>query len=168
MEIKEVVARAEIMDVLWRYCRAVDRGDIAMLKSVYHPGAIDDHGTYNGPGEGFAEYIVPAMDHADIVGQHHITNVNFEFDGDVAKVESYFLAYQPVPVDGGPDELAIVGGRYNDTFELREGKWLITHRRVLGDFSRDRICGPAWPRAINFPQGGRREADPSTGFFSTM
>jgi hypothetical protein len=168
MDIDEVVARMEIMDVLWRYCRGVDRGDAQLLNSVYHEGAIDDHGTYNGPAAGFVDYIVPGMDIPDIVGQHHITNVNFEFDGDVAKVESYFIAYHPVPIDGGPDELAIVGGRYNDTFEKRNGKWLIAHRRVLGDFSRDRIPGPAWPRAVNFPQGDRHEKDPSTGFFTNM
>ena len=168
MDIDEVTSRAEIMDVLWRYCRGVDRGDVNLLKSVYHPDAIDDHGTYNGPGDGFAEYIVSAMDRPDIVGQHHITNVNFEFDGDVAKVESYYLAFQPVTIEGGPNEIALVGGRYNDIFERRDGKWLISHRRVLGDFSRDRLSGPSWPRATNFPQGARREADPSQGFFSGM
>ena len=48
MDVEELIARQEITDVLHRYCRAVDRRDPDLLRSVYHPDATDDHGVYAG------------------------------------------------------------------------------------------------------------------------
>lgn len=41
----EISAHIEIQQVLFRYCRGVDRGDKELLRSVYHPGATDNHGS---------------------------------------------------------------------------------------------------------------------------
>lgn len=35
--------RAAIENVLGTYCRAIDRLDLELLRSVYHPDAVDDH-----------------------------------------------------------------------------------------------------------------------------
>ena len=39
------------------YCRGVDRGDAALVASVYHPDGTDDHGSFKGLGVDFAEYV---------------------------------------------------------------------------------------------------------------
>jgi len=36
--------REAIENLLGLYCRAIDRLDVELLKSVYHPDGIDDHG----------------------------------------------------------------------------------------------------------------------------
>jgi hypothetical protein len=166
MNVEQVAAHIEIRQVLYRYCRAVDRGDRDMLKSVYHPGATDDHGSWRGTGEAFADYIVESMDRQSIPSQHHITNVLIEIEGERAAVESYFLAMHPYQKEGdGGEALALVGGRYLDRFERREGVWRIVHRRVVLDWSRSEIPGESWEVQRLFDSGRRRSGDPSSELF---
>lgn len=167
MTIDELIARAEIHDVLMTYCRAVDRGDIDLLRSVYHPGALDRHGSFDGTGEEFAPYIVEKMDAAELTGQHLITNISYLFDSPThARVESYFLAFQPYQADTTTNRLGFIGGRYLDRFERRESGWRIADRLVLMDWSRAHLDGAAWPGMINYPTGARREADPLDAFIA--
>jgi hypothetical protein len=165
MKIEDLLARAEIHSVLMRYCRAVDRGDVELLRSVYHAGATDHHGTFHGPGHDFAPYIVSKMDPVDLEGQHHITNILIDLDGDSAKVESYFLAVHPYLDGEQRSVLGLIGGRYLDDFARIDQRWAIAERRVVLDWSRERLDGPEWPGAIAYPQAARRDADPSFGFF---
>ena len=43
-EVQALVDKQAILEVLTRYCRALDRGDAALIASAYHPDAVDDHG----------------------------------------------------------------------------------------------------------------------------
>lgn len=168
MEIDELLARAEIHAVLMRYCRAVDRGDVELLRSVYHDGARDRHGTFDGTGYDFAPYIVSKMDQVDIGGQHQITNVTVELDGTAAKVESYFLAAHPYLGPDAQPRLGLIGGRYLDDFARLDGRWAIAERQVVIDWSRAHLDGTGWPGQTAYPQGGRRDADPSSAFFHSL
>jgi hypothetical protein len=159
MDLADVAAHLEIQQVLYRYCRAVDRGDAALLESVYHPGAIDNHGAFHGTGAEFAAMLVPLMDASPRVGQHHITNILIDLTGDEADVEGYFMALHPAP-DGSHIP---VNGRYLDRFERRDGRWAITERTVVVDWSGPAIPWSPWPSNGDYPQGGRRERDPSHG-----
>jgi hypothetical protein len=47
---KEAADHVAIEQVLMRYARGVDRGDKELLKSVYHEGGTDDHGSFVGLG----------------------------------------------------------------------------------------------------------------------
>lgn len=164
MTLDELSAHEAIRQTLARYCRGVDRGEPEMLRSVYHEGATDNHGAFNGPADQFATMLIESMDASPIAGQHHITNVLIELDGSTAKVESYYLAWHPVPVGDGWGH-AMVGGRYLDDFEERNGQWRIVRRDVLMDWSHEPEVASAWAGAELFPPGGRREADPSASFF---
>jgi len=168
MNLDEISARLEIQQLLYRYCRGVDRGDKSILASVYHEGAQDDHGGFKGAGADFAVWIVDEMDKAHTIGQHHITNMLIEVAGDTARGESYFLAYHPaaVPDGDGQEGLALAGGRYLDVFERRDGRWAITDRRVVIDFTRAPAPPLPWEAEPAFAQSGRREADPSHGIIA--
>jgi hypothetical protein len=158
VRLHEAAAHLEIRQVLYRYCRGVDRGEPETIASVYHPDAYDRHGSWEGPGKDFAAYLVPAMDAVPAVGQHHITNVLIELSGEAADVESYFIAFHPQAGPGGPQH-ALVCGRYLDRFERRNGTWLIVDRQVVVDLSRLMDATESWPGAVSFPAGGHREAD---------
>jgi len=165
MSVDDLVARAEIHDVLMRYCRAVDRGDVDLLRSVYHDGATDEHGSFHGLGADFAPRIVEIMDAVPLVGQHHITNISTHVTDETAYVESYFIAFQPYRAASGEALLAVIGGRYLDHFAYSDGRWAISARKVIVDWSREDVSGADWPGAAAFFAGGRRDADPGASFF---
>ncbi len=167
MTIDDLLAQAEIRQVLYRYCRGIDRGDAAIVASVYHPDAIDDHGSFLGLGRDFPADVIPRMDRAGVVGQHHITNELMEIDGNKAKVESYFMALNPEgDKAAGTGKLLFVYGRYLDRFEKRDGVWLIAHRKVIIDYVDVEGGGRTWERAHVFTWGERRDADASAAFFT--
>lgn len=166
MTLDELAAHEAIRQTLARYCRGVDRGDHEMLLSAYHEGAVDNHGAFNGPAADFANTLIQSMDASPVASQHHITNVLIELDGKAANVESYYVAWHPLPTEPeGTWGHVMVGGRYLDRFEERGGEWRIVQRDVLMDWSNEPVQAVDWAAAAAFPTGGRRDADPSVAFF---
>ncbi|MCV7150292.1 nuclear transport factor 2 family protein [Mycolicibacterium pyrenivorans] len=45
--LREMLDEFELRKLVNSYCRAVDRGDIAHLRSLYHQDAADDHGGFS-------------------------------------------------------------------------------------------------------------------------
>jgi hypothetical protein len=167
VDIAEALAHIEIHHVLSLYARGVDRADLETLSSVYHPEGTDEHGTFNGLGSAFARQLIDDEKDMTAVGQHHITNVVIQMDGaSDARVESYFLAFHPHE-ETGSLKLGIAAGRYIDHFQRRDGAWKILRRRVIMDWTRDNVEGPAWGRTVGaFPQGRRKgQNDESYAFF---
>nr|WP_213245328.1 nuclear transport factor 2 family protein [Gordonia pseudamarae] len=40
-QLRDLLDRQAICDVVARYCRAIDRRDFDLLRTCYHPGAVD-------------------------------------------------------------------------------------------------------------------------------
>ena len=130
--LDELLSRQEIYEVLTRYCRGVDRCDVDMIRSVYHPDAIDDHGMFKGLGTDFAPWIV-AWELENIKRcQHFIGNFSCDLHGDTAFTETYCLSFN----EGTHGENATVYNRYIDRFERRDGVWKIAARLVVLDLTR--------------------------------
>ena len=92
--LMELLDREAIRDCMYRYCRGIDRADEAALRSAYWPDAMDQHGRYSGPVEGFFE-LVKQGHAADPRNVHQVSNILIEFASDtMAAVESYFSALQ--------------------------------------------------------------------------
>jgi hypothetical protein len=167
VDIEEALAHMEIPNVLALYARGVDRADLETLCSVYHSDATDDHGEFSGLGTDFARKLIDDEKGMSAVGQHHITNVLIQLDGDDdARVESYFLAFHPHEADG-VGKLAIAAGRYLDHFQRRAGAWKIQKRRAIMDWTREHVEGLPWARTVGvIPQGRRKwQDDESYAFF---
>jgi hypothetical protein len=71
--------------------------------------------------------------------------IMIEVDGDNAYAETYFSAYHRMRAKGDPLAASnaydtemdfLVGGRYIDRFQRREGVWKISHRTGLTDWTR--------------------------------
>jgi hypothetical protein len=136
--LRELADKEAIRTVLAKYCRAVDRGDVELLESVFHPDAIHDHGEFRGPhgepGDGFSMWAVSKGNKMVETIQHSLGTVFIELDGDVAFVESYFLS-PSVLQERTDDEqmMTLLIGRYLDRFERRGGEWRIAYRAVAKD-----------------------------------
>src|SRR3546814_12927354 len=101
MTIDELLDREAIRECMFQYCRAVDRADELLLRSVYWPDATDQHGFYSGSAAGFIEFAIEALRTTE-PGIHQLHNILIEFRPGGALVESYFSAWNQIP---GPDGL---------------------------------------------------------------
>ncbi len=183
-ELREVVDRQKIYDVLTRYCRALDRCDAELMKTVYWPDGYDAHGVFNGNAEEFAEFIVREIQTWFEVTQHTICNIHMEIDGDVAYTEAYLLAYHRVKGTAGkigeifgpaylanldiepgtePPQDFFYGGRYLDKLEKRDGEWRIKRRTVVMDWNRNVPTQSIWDEGmfkVLDIRGTRGKSDP--------
>jgi hypothetical protein len=133
--LQELVDKEAIRSVLYRYCRAVDRGDAELLATVYHPDATDNHGAYVGPAAGFIEWAVRNGGVLFETIQHSLGTIIIQIEGDVAYSEAYFSSPGVMkPGEDGTRMLANLTGRYIDRFECRQGEWRIAQRVVVKDF----------------------------------
>jgi len=126
--------------VILRYCRAVDRCDWELLRSVYHPDAVLDHGAYQGDVDGFIRFVQSRRE-GIVHSAHYVSNVLAEPIGDRRSiVESYGWAVQSFAL---PSPLVQPGFegirqkstyRYVDLVEERDGAWAVSEGHlVLGD-----------------------------------
>jgi ketosteroid isomerase-like protein len=155
-EIQELIDRQKIYHVLTSYCRALDRCDVELMKSVYWEDGHDDHGVFAGNAQEFAEFIIKGIQDWFEVTQHSISNIHMELQGDVAFTEAYLFAFHKV--SGNPKKVGdwfgenyakkfqgltgagtahnfFYGGRYFDRFEKRQGTWRIAKRTVIMDWN---------------------------------
>ncbi len=133
-ELGELRDREAIREVIHRYCQAVDRCDLEMLKGCYHADGYDDHGFFAGNAHEFAEYVIPVLKQIDS-SMHAITNTRIRIDGDRAACQSQWSVIHRLRHDQGFADFWHQG-RYLDVFEKRDGEWKILHRVVAADFDR--------------------------------
>jgi len=143
IDLETLVARAQILDCIHRYCRGVDRLDEELILSAYHPDAIDWHGNFAGSPPAFVEQLFERHAGKFHVSQHHITNhLVLDLHEDIAHTESYWF----VVLGHDSETLQLSGGRYVDRFERREGEWRIAHRVVLVEWRAEPAAkDTAWP-----------------------
>lgn len=160
MADRVLLDRFEIQDLLYRYCRGVDRCDEVLVRSAYHPDSYDDRGYWRGNGHEFATFIVERLRAANSATTHAVTNVLIEVDGDTATSES--LVRATLVRRDHPATVDIVGARYLDRLSRREGVWGIDQRLVVLDWqTTQRWEESAPPFALDqFKRGDRYPDDP--------
>lgn len=157
----------EIRRVVARYARAVDRCDEELMLGVFHPDAVDDHGTFRLPAREAVTRILEAT-RRSIRSQHHMTHTLIEaVDADTAIVETYALCClveRRADHEAG-QQLRTLGLRYLDRMERRSGRWAIATRQVVHDWSTIAPITTEWASAQRLPQGARDRADPVYGLW---
>ncbi len=163
--LHELLDRRDIEDVVFRYCRGIDRIDRELVRSCYHPDASDDHGSFRGSVDEFLDWVFRLLARYSQT-MHFVGNVLVELEGDVAAAETYGIAFHRSERNE-PQLNLMTGFRYLDRFEKRDGAWKIADRRVVIDWTRASLPGEAWSLEKAFGlRGGRREEDPSHGFLA--
>jgi len=148
--LDRIVAKAEIYDVLMRYCRGVDRSDPELVKSVYHEDGYDDHGAmFQGPGWEFAKFFAPQDPPRGPGAVHFIGNHYVEFEGpDVAFSEASYLTLSHSPETAESARIFTFVGRYVDRFERRNGEWRVAHRICLHEWNRVEVVPTSEPHTV--------------------
>jgi len=128
------------VDVMYSYARGVDRGEESLVRSAFHPDAWIDYGPsiFEGGLPDFINWLMEVRGGIKAV-QHFITNSRADLRGDVALVETYFLAWHRLEKATGKEDF-FIGGRYLDRLERRPGGtggvWKITARKQVKDWTR--------------------------------
>jgi hypothetical protein len=128
--VRALLDREELAACVHAYARGLDRVDEELILSAFHPDAIFDNGTMRGSPRAFVDWLFPQQEDREVV-QHYVTNSTFELEGETAHGETYFLA---VIGWAGRTSLDLMGGRYLDRFERRDGRWRIALRVLVRDW----------------------------------
>ena len=131
--LRELADKQAIRDLIYTYCRAVDRLDVVLGHSIWHDDGYADYGAdyYQGPGKGVIDTI--CQHHLGLTSHsHQVTNVLIELQGDDAGSESYVSGTMRMEREGKLIHLG-VWGRYLDRWQRRDGRWGLLHRVVVFD-----------------------------------
>ena len=174
MEEKLIIAaeKIEISDVIYKYCRAIDRMDRELLESVFHEDSTHHHGEYEGSSSKFCDFAFDILSEMEFT-QHHVGNILIDLDGDKAWSESYWTAYHRMAKgkesdmgflaehDVSIDEDVFVGGRYIDYFEKRKNVWKIAKRQGVHDWVRFEPANEKGQLQAAGPTPSRSRKDPA-------
>jgi hypothetical protein len=134
----EALVHLELQRLAWAYCHAVDRGDLGLLRSLYHDDAVDDHGgMFRGSPDEYVAWLPRMLSGVDAI-RHTIDSMLFLVDGDLAQGELVNTAYHRTG-----DREVVIGGRYLDTYQRRDGVWRILHRSLVTDWVQQRAASDA-------------------------
>lgn len=124
------LSRDAIRQLITAYCRAADRADAELMRSIFWEDATVISGVVNGNGADFAagvtEYVLENLD----CSFHSIANEWIEVAGDHAVGEHYVIAHNR---SAGNETLT--GGRYIDSYARRGGQWKILSRSFVCDWT---------------------------------
>ncbi|MGY4652585.1 nuclear transport factor 2 family protein [Mycobacterium sp. URHB0021] len=152
------------------YCRAVDRGDLAQLRNLYHHDAVDTHGGFSaGSADDFLNQLAVSRPYIRSM-LHHITAVNFAVSGYTSEGEIYTIATHTV-VTGDGEVDVVVGGRYLDKYEKRNGAWKFVDRAIVTDcayVNDPSTLDLSHSITRDTPRGALDANDPSYRFFSLL
>jgi hypothetical protein len=149
--------REAIRDVVLRYCRGIDRLDLDLVRAAYHPGALDHHTGFSGPVEDYLEWVAAAV--ARFRGTMHIVgNQLVEIRGDDAVCESYGTAVHWGDPPEDPAHNFTSGFRYVDHMQRRDGRWAISERWAVREWTRS-DAGRFTAKEAEGPAGTRDGTD---------
>lgn len=132
-DVRAMLDKRKITDLIHLYGRAVDRKDYALLDQIYWPDATDDHIAYSGDVAGFKAWLAEFA--SQMTTTHFIGNIVIEFLGaSEAFVETYVIGFHDLAAEDGGRADLVVGGRYLDRWEKRGDEWRIARRDVTADF----------------------------------
>jgi hypothetical protein len=166
--------RLEIQDVIYRWCRGIDRLDLDLIRGVYHP----DGQAYHGPSPRSPDELIawieerqPSITHS----MHQAGNIRIEFTGpDTALVETYMASRQRFADSAKEARVAMLGaevasqpgilyvdsvGRYVDRFERRNGRWAILKRTVIVEGLAPMLLADHYKPDATWPPLARRDRD---------
>ena len=140
LELREVADRIEIGDLLTRYTRAIDTGELDRLDDVFLPDARIDYTATGGIAGRYPEVkawlaeVLPIFAHT----QHVVAQAEVRLDGDAADVAAYFLNPMVLAKADGPEQIWEFGGWYHHRLVRTPAGWR----------SRELVEELSWKRGI--------------------
>ena len=156
-DLRALVDRRAIEDVILQYCRGIDRMDRERVRACYHPDATDDHGSFKGDVEAFLAWVFRLLGRYTNT-MHFVGNILVELAGDIAAAETYGIAFHRSK-DPAPHLNLMTGFRYLDRFERRDGEWRIAARTAVTEWARVDDTRGRFDVPATLPSGERGAGD---------
>jgi hypothetical protein len=132
-KIQEILDKESIRELVYTYCRAADRHDNELMRTLYHEDAYDDHGSFfKGKAMEFLD-LLPEIQKSMGILHHNVTTHNIKLSGTKAEGETYIIAFHQVLTEEGNYDV-LIGGRYFDEYEKRNDVWKFSSRAVDADW----------------------------------
>jgi hypothetical protein len=164
-ELKALLDREQIRDCILRLARGEDRRDAAAITAAYWPDSVTDYGVFRGDFAAYLAWVVPGAD-AIKNTQHVLGQTLIELSGETAQAETHVNSYHRVDMGAG-DRDTLIGGRYLDRFEKRNGQWRIAERTMLYDWYQDFGDAIDWSKGVmGLPLSAEHFSGRANGDFS--
>ena len=131
-QLQELLAKQACLEVIARYCRALDWLDEDALRTVFTPDADIDYGFFKGRGDDFIKAVME-IEHTLLRRWHNCSNTIIQVNRNMAEAETYGFAANVYERDS-QKMTDLFGGRYLDRFEQRDGNWRIVKRTYVLDW----------------------------------
>lgn len=167
MDTTELADRLAIAETLALYCRGIDRCDAEQLAAAFTADAMIDYGDGARPIAEVIPGLVAGLGTMRLT-QHNISNTVMRIDGEQAKAETNCVALHIIPTPDGEIEL-VVGGRYLDRLDKRDGRWRIAERLYVMDWNRSQPATMALEGGLFDGlqrRGARSSDDPSAAWWN--
>jgi len=131
------MARMAIVEQMWRYSRAVDRHDNALMERVFWPDCeISYTNLFTGDRAAFLAWANPHHEEGYLNHQHHTSAHIIDIEGDTATAEHYCIVF----LQRHEGSVLLSSGRYLQQWERRPGasgspEWRILVREFLPEIS---------------------------------
>ena len=99
--LQALLDKEAIRELVQIYCRAADRHDNELMRSLYHEDATDDHGSFF---KGLAMEFIDKLPEIQVpmeILHHNVTTHNIELRGNRAEGEVYVLAFHKIRTEEG-------------------------------------------------------------------
>ncbi|MCV7026273.1 nuclear transport factor 2 family protein [Mycolicibacterium novocastrense] len=146
-QVAILVARDEIRQLAYRYAAALESRDVDAMVDLYSPDAR--FGEYGDGPDGLRRLMTHSLDGCLFV-VILVANHLIDFDDDAqAHGQVWAHCFAQSEADGFVEQLI----KYEDRYELRDGRWLFSHRRHRLWYGIGHAQSPLRQPAANWPAG---------------
>lgn len=138
--LQRLADESELRALSAAYARGLDRQDRDLVRGVFTDDATTHYGSFRGGPDEMADMAMRALS-AYATTQHVLGQINLSIDGDTANGEVYFQAFHQHATEGFD---RFICGRYVDRYVRREGRWLMSHRTEVVDWTRTEPVADAY------------------------
>lgn len=145
----EYVLHHDVVILLARHARAVDRRDWQAVLDAYHEDGVDNHGLFVGSPKEFVTWLEERMEHVEMIMHFHGTTTLLDVDRSQRSVlaETQCIGWQRLSTDAprvppnylledqSTPGMAAMGVRYIDVLTERGGELRIQHRTVVHEWA---------------------------------
>jgi hypothetical protein len=164
--LEGLLDRERVRECVALLARGEDRRDADLIRAAFWPDATVDYGLFQGDLDAYLAWVVPGSP-AIPVTQHFLGQSVIKLLDAAALAETQVMSYHRI--DTGEEERdAVIGGRYLDRAEKRDGAWRIAERTMLYDWQQDLGASADWSKGVmGAPFSGDHYTGRAVGDFST-